>query len=329
MPITISLIFSLNANDYATNVCDEENNGTELVDLSQFDSFLIAGLGNTFTYYKSYNGAENQIPGEQLNTNHTINLGLNIIFVRIVSTNGCHQIVQLQLTLVPVPVILIPDEVVLCERSVISVHAGSGFDSYLWSSNASTPSIAISQAGSYWVTVTKNHGTVACSSTKNFTVVLSNAPTITAIDAVDWTDTENSITVHVTGLGDYEYSIDGINFQNSNVFNGLQNGAYSVTVRDKKECGTATEQVFLLNYPKFFTPNSDGNNDGWSIKFSQFEPNFEVRIFDRYGKLLRVMSNDEAWDGNYNGRQLPSDDYWFTVNRNDGRIHKGHFAMLR
>ena len=41
------------------------------------------------------------------------------------------------------------------------------------------------------------------------------------------------------------------------------------------------------------------------------------------------MKNNEAWDGNYNGRQLPSDDYWFTVTRNDGRIHKGHFAMKR
>ncbi|WP_291133387.1 T9SS type B sorting domain-containing protein [Flavobacterium sp. UBA7682] len=329
LAITISLIFSLNANDYATNVCDEGNNGTEMVDLSQFDSFLINTSGNTFSYYKTYNGAENQIIGEELATNHTLNLGLNIIYVRIDSMNGCHQIVQLQLTLVPVPIITISDEIILCERGIVSVQADSGFDSYLWSTNATSPSIVINQAGNYSVTVTENHGSVTCSSTKNFTVVLSNAPTITSIDTVDWTDSENSITVNAVGLGDYEYAIDGINFQNSNVFNGLPNGAYLVTVRDKKECGIATEQVFLLNYPKFFTPNSDGNNDGWSIKFSQFEPNFEVRIFDRYGKLLRVMKNNEAWDGNYNGRQLPSDDYWFYVTRADGKIHKGHFAMKR
>jgi gliding motility-associated-like protein len=329
LPVTVSLIFSLNANDYTTTICDQGNNGTELVDLSQFNSNLLNGTGNTFTYYQSFNGAENQIAGEQFNINHTINIGLNTIFVRIDSANGCHQIVVLELTLVSVPVIPIADEIILCERSVVTVNAGSGFNSYLWSTNATSPSITINQAGSYSVTVTKNHGTVVCSSAKNFTVTLSNAPTITSIDTVDWTDNENSITVNANGLGDYEYSIDGINFQNSNVFNGLPNGNYTVTVKDKKECGEVTEQVYLLNYPKFFTPNGDGNNDGWKIKFSQYEPNFEVRIFDRYGKLLKIMYNNEAWDGNYNGRQMPSDDYWFNVIRNDGRTHKGHFAMIR
>lgn len=329
LPITVNLIFSLNANNYSTSICDEGNDGTELVDLSQFDSNLLNSSGNTFTYYKSFNGAENQIVGEQFNANHTINLGLNTIFVRIDSSNGCHQIVTLQLNLVPVPVLAITDEVFLCEGSNITVNAGTGFNSYSWSTGAISSTISINQAGNYSVTVTKNYGSVICSSTKNFTVTLSNAPTITSIDTIDWTDTENSITVYANGLGDYEYSIDGINFQNSNIFNGLPNGNYTVTVRDKKECGEDTEQVYLLNYPKFFTPNGDGNNDGWRIKFSQFEPNFEVRIFDRYGKLLRIMKNNEAWDGNYNGRQLPSDDYWFYVVRNDGRIHKGHFAMLR
>lgn len=329
LPITVNLIFSLNANNYGTSICDEGNDGTELVDLSQFDYNLLNSTGNTFTYYKSFNGAENQIAGEQFNVNHTINLGLNTIFVRIDSANGCHQIVTLELTLVPVPIIPIANEVILCERSVVTVHAGSGFNSYSWSSGATSSTVTLNQPGNYSVTVTKNYGTTICSSTKNFAVTLSNAPTITSIDTIDWTDVENSITVNVSGLGDYEYAIDGINFQTSNVFNGLPNGNYTVTVRDKKDCGQDNEQIYLLNYPKFFTPNDDGNNDTWRIKFSQFEPNFEVRIFDRYGKLLKIMNNNEAWDGKNNGRQMPSDDYWFYVIRNDGRIHKGHFAMIR
>ncbi|PJE45345.1 MAG: hypothetical protein CUR32_00515 [Flavobacterium sp.] len=329
LPITVNLIFSLNANNYSTSICDEGNDGTELVDLSQFDSNLLNSSGNTFTYYKSFNGAENQIAGEQFNVNHTINLGLNTIFVRIDSSNGCHQIVTLQLNLVPVPVIAITDEVFLCEGSNITVNAGTGFNSYSWSTGATSSSISINQAGNYSVTVTKNYGSVICSSTKSFTVTLSNAPTITSIDTIDWTDVENSITVNVSGLGDYEYAIDGINFQTSNTFSGLPNGNYLVTVRDKNNCGEDTEQVVLLNYPKFFTPNGDGKNDDWRIKFSQYEPNFEVRIFDRYGKLLKIMNNNEAWDGKNNGRQMPSDDYWFYVIRNDGRIHKGHFAMIR
>lgn len=331
LPVTITLITSLNAVDYATPVCDFGNDGIESVDLSQFNANLVSVTGNTFTYYNSFNGAENQIPSEAFITNHSIVLGLNVIHVRIDSANGCHQIVQLLLTLVKVPVIVIPDEVILCERSNITVTAGSGFTSYLWSTGAITPSITLSQAANYSVTVGQNHGLVTCLSTKSFKVVLSNDPTITSIDTADWTDTDNSITVNLsaTSIGDYEYSIDGITFQNSNVFSGLPNGAYIVTVRDRNQCGMDTEEVFLLNYPKFFTPNGDGHNDGWSIKYSRFEPNFEVRIFDRFGKLLSILPNNQAWDGKYNGRQLPADDYWFNVIRNDGRIHKGHFALLR
>ena len=330
LPITISLISTLNANDYLSIVCDNGNDGTETTNLTAFNSFLITSLqGNTFTYYKSLNGAENQISSEQLNNNHSIQSGVNTIFVRIDSSNGCHQIVQLQLTLVNVPEIPILDEITLCETGIVSVNAGSGFNSYTWSNNATTQSIVINQAGSYWVTVTKNHNSTVCSSTKNFTVVLSNKPTITSINTIDWTDFENSITVNVTGLGDYEYSIDGINFQESPVFSGLSNGVYTITVKDTKECGIATKQVYLLNYPKFFTPNGDGHNDTWKVKFSQFEENFVTQIFDRYGKLIKVLNNLESWDGTYNGKQLPSDDYWFQITRKDGRIHRGHFAMLR
>jgi len=331
LAVSISLLTTLNAVDYATTICDTGNDGSELVDLSQFNANLVSVTGNTFTYYKTFNGAENQITLDQFNTNHTINLGLNTVYVRIDSVNGCHQIVKLQLTLVSVPVISITDEVVLCENSSVSVNAGSGFTSYVWSTGASTSSIVITQAGNYWVTVTKNHGGIICSSTKNFMVVLSNAPIITSIETVDWTDTENSITINLSpnSIGDYEYSIDGVNYQTSTIFTGLPNGSYLVYVRDRKNCGIDTEQVFLLNYPKYFTPNGDGYHDTWRIKFSQFEPNFEVKIFDRYGKLLKSMTNQEGWDGNYNGKQMPSDDYWFYVTRNDGRTHRGHFSMLR
>lgn len=331
LAITVNLIFSLNATNYTTSVCDDGNDGTEGITLSDYDSFLITSPGNVFSYYGSANGAENQITSEQFSVTHPLTSGLNSIYVRIDSSNGCHQVVALNLNLVNEPSVTIADEITLCENQRVTVNANAGFDSYSWSTGATSQSVLLTQAGNYNVTVTQNHGGVVCSYTKNFTVILSNAPVITSVDTFDWTDNQNSITVNLstTNLGDYEYSIDGINFQNSTVFNGLPNGAYTVTVKDKKGCGIATEQVFLLNYPKFFTPNGDGYQDGWSIKFSQFEPNFEVRLFDRYGKLLSIMGNNEAWNGSYNGKPLPSDDYWFSISRNDGRIHKGHFALVR
>lgn len=85
-----------------------------------------------------------------------------------------------------------------------------------------------------------------------------------------------------------------------------------------------------MNYPKYFTPNGDYYNDYWRIKFSEKEPNLTVKIFDRMGKFITSMNaTSVGWDGKENGVQLPADDYWFVVIREDGRIHKGHFALKR
>lgn len=217
----------------------------------------------------------------------------------------------------------------LCEFRSVVIDAGSGFDSYLWSTAQTTHSIVTTVPGDYWVVATEDHGTLTCDSRKDFTIFLSNPATITSIETVDWTANENIIEVLVTGLGNYEYSLDGIHYQDSNIFENLVPGIYQVFVKDKNGCGVVDGEALLLNYPKFFTPNGDGYNDSWYIKFSHFEQKFDVKIFDRYGKLIKAMNSSDSWDGTYNGKLMPSDDYWFYVTREDGKVHKGHFAMKR
>ncbi|MES2543842.1 MAG: T9SS type B sorting domain-containing protein [Bacteroidota bacterium] len=164
-----------------------------------------------------------------------------------------------------------------------------------------------------------------------FLVVGSNKATISQIVTTDWTDNNNTITVLVSdnSIGDYEYSLDGIVFQDSNIFTGLESGVYTVTVRDKNGCGIINEDVYLLVYPKFFTPNGDGYNDFWSIKYSRFEPGLKIKILDRYGKFIKELNYNETWDGTYNGVPLFSTDYWFVVYRANGKEHRGHFSMKR
>ncbi|WP_367174942.1 T9SS type B sorting domain-containing protein [Flavobacterium sp.] len=86
----------------------------------------------------------------------------------------------------------------------------------------------------------------------------------------------------------------------------------------------------MLTYPKFFTPNADGYNDKWYVKNSENEPELNIYIFDRYGKLItNILSNTPGWDGTLNGKLLFADDYWFVAHRQDGRILRGHFALKR
>ena len=329
--ITISLLNTLNATNYSETICDDQNNGNEIINLSSYNPNLIGSTGNTFSYYTSVNAAENQITTNQIinYNNYNLILGKQSIYVRIDSPNSCHQIVELQLTVVSKPIINIPNIVPICENVSITIDAGSGSDTYLWSNGASTSSITVDNPGDFSVIVTKNYGKVSCSSTKSFKVKKSDIATITSIETQDWTNNDNVITVYVTGAGDFEYSIDGIQYQNSNQFLNVQSGEYTVTVRDKNGCGTDTDEVYLLMFPKFFTPNSDGYNDTWSIKFSDFEVGLTVKIFDRYGKLLKILENNDSWDGTFNGRELIASDYWFAVTRANGKEYKGHFSLKR
>lgn len=140
----------------------------------------------------------------------------------------------------------------------------------------------------------------------------------------------NTIQIEVTGASKYEYSLDGIIYQDAPIFENLPTADYRIYVRDKYNCGVFTKDTFILMYPKFFTPNGDGFNDFWNVKFLENEPDIRTSIFDRYGKLITVLSPVvEGWDGTFNGNPLPASDYWFTVLRSNGKEHKGHFTLTR
>jgi large repetitive protein len=83
----------------------------------------------------------------------------------------------------------------------------------------------------------------------------------------------------------------------------------------------------------FFTPNNDGYHDTWNIIGIADNPTAKIYIFDRYGKLLKQLSpTGRGWDGTYNGRPMPSNDYWFRVEYREDGIEKefrGHFTLKR
>ncbi|MBF0694673.1 MAG: T9SS type B sorting domain-containing protein [Flavobacterium sp.] len=328
LEVTATLIESLNASPVSDIICDSDNSGTELVALSGYNSqFVGSQNGFTYQYFLTAYGANNQLPAQETSNNQVLELGQNTFYVRITSQEGCSQVVALNLTLVAPPQVTIPPVVRFCENNSIAVSPGV-WDSYTWSTGQTSPTIAISQAGSYSVMVTKNHGSTICSTTYNFTAVMSNAAGIN-VEVKDWTQHDNSITIIPSGSGNYVYSIDGFNYQNHNVFSNLAPGSYTVFVQDTYGCGITSKNVFVLSYPAFFTPNGDGANDTWKIDFAEADQHLTIHIFDRYGKLLVVLKNGNAWDGTYNSAPLPSSDYWFVVSRKNGSEHRGHFSLKR
>jgi gliding motility-associated-like protein len=99
----------------------------------------------------------------------------------------------------------------------------------------------------------------------------------------------------------------------------------------QSETSFTVEVVYSFKYPKFFTPNGDGFNDVWEIEVQRLSPsNTKVYIYDRFGKLLFISTVGVlGWDGTYNGKPLPSTDYWFEIELLNGEIVKAHFTLKR
>lgn len=181
-----------------------------------------------------------------------------------------------------------------------------------------------------WARIEATNGCLGYAVT-SFTIVVNPLPEINYnINTEDFTLNDNSIAIIMNNQENFEYSMDGENYTDIPYFDNLEPGLYTVFIRSKDGCSSAQEEVVLLNYPKFFTPNGDGINDTWQVFYLYFLPHAKVTIFDRYGKLVSSFwGSSIGWDGMYNGHALPSTDYWFLLELESGRVIKGHFAMVR
>ncbi|WP_431242665.1 T9SS type B sorting domain-containing protein [Flavobacterium sp. P21] len=123
---------------------------------------------------------------------------------------------------------------------------------------------------------------------------------------------------------------NGMTYYASEEINNCESGRVPVSINVlEATAGNCINFVDELPFPKFFTPNGDGYNDHWTIDFAYLAPNTAIRIFDRYGKFIKELSNGTAWDGNYLGQQQPASDYWFIVTRANGKEFRGHFSLKR
>lgn len=193
-------------------------------------------------------------------------------------------------------------------------------------------------AGTYTVSTVKINPEMGADCNYNPTtveVLASSQPNIEAEVSQPFADVSVITVKVVNGDGDYEYQIDGGEFQTSNEFYDVQPGTHEISARGiTGNCDATTITVNVINYPKFFTPNADGFNDVWNIDSLQDYQDAQIVIFDRYGKLLKTIFPDgNGWDGTFRGENMPSDDYWFKVNFVDEKgmpvEFKAHFTLKR
>lgn len=138
------------------------------------------------------------------------------------------------------------------------------------------------------------------------------------------------VEITATGTGSYSYALDDLPWQLNNTFK-VDAGKHYIHVTDLYGCGTVSLEFYVIDYMKYFTPNGDGINDHWRIfGVNPKNPQItDVQIFDRYGKLIITLESNGTWDGNFHGKPLPSNDYWFKINFKEGRSFTRNFSLIR
>ena len=357
-------VYAFTPSPALTEFCETDyvNDGISLIDLSVLDSEIIGNqpLENDLVvdYYRW--DAAGAIPSKLITpkTSAQVYNG-EVIIAKVRNANLtilCSDTVNITIRLKDAPIVQPLLDGVVCyeyrdQWRLISGHyldtgiTESGY-TIVWTRDLDplTPDVAdvledgrrlyVKRGGTYTVVVTGPNG---CSTTR--TARVSEAPSVT-IDEVKITDSfgdTNAIEVMAyAGAGVLlEYKLDNGPWQDSNIFLNVTPGEHTVYVRIKGEPCEASKVITIMDYPKFFTPNNDGYNDTWNIWSLKNQPNAKVYIFDRFGKLIKQLSPaGEGWDGSFNGKPLPSTDYWFKAEYIDPKtgLNKevtGHFSLKR
>lgn len=318
-------------------VCDNEGTGSYPFNLSQKDEEVLNGQDST-TYQVTYYLTEQDaiIGEEKLAKENYFNVDISeTIYARVEHKNlsSCYDITNFDLIVNPLPNPDLQEIYVICPDSPDLVLDAGSFESYQWEDVdgnviGNQQTLDVNQLGTYSLTVTETQNGLSCSNTVLFEVVSSGAPERFEVTTDGFSD-RITMTVEAVGTGDFEYSIDGWNYQSSNQFE-IFPGEYTVYVRDPLGCRTISEEVIAIGYQKFFTPNGDGVNEHWNIIGGEIYPDGQLFLYDRYGKLLIQLSpKGLGWDGTVLGSPMPSTDYWFKYVYDNGRVFTGHFSLRR
>lgn len=299
----------------------------------------------TVTYYRQPNGVNVIDPADYTLTQP----GIYTIHVRLVNDNSpdCFREEVFSVTVHPLQELSIPDAIICVDAvsglTTQSTTLMSGLDPALYTVNwylnntlvGTGPNYEATEIGIYTVETIKLTPDVGsdCNYNPAQVEVRASSPQAEITFLTEPFDPQTNIRVDFIdpGLGTYEYRLNNGSFQTSNIFLGIPYGDHIITIRDTSNlCGDITLPFRAIGYPTFFTPNDDGVNDTWNIPHLSNFPDATIKIFDRYGKLVKEISPSGAgWNGiANNGNPLPSSSYWFRAEYTLNGVQRSYVAYF-
>ena len=285
------------------SICDDDLDAIKSVNLKTFESFFTTDNSVSITYFNSENDAKNNANPISSTQNIT---STGTYFLRFEKANSCPNWAKITVNIKTPKASTTLQNVEICKDATYTLDAGTGFDSYKWSTGETSQTVT-KGIGEYYVDLESK----GCIYRQNVKIIAASEPSIDSV-----IEQGNSITVNVSGgTAPYEYSLDQINWQTSNIFYNLKRGVQKVYVRDSKKCTVKEYEFSIIKLLNAITPNGDGLNDVLDYSDLRVKKEVKILIFDRFGK--KIFSNENStsyiWDGTENGRPLPSGSYWYIL----------------
>jgi gliding motility-associated-like protein len=209
----------------------------------------------------------------------------------------------------------------------LSISGGTAPYAVLWSNGSRQQDLFNLHSGIYRVTVADEQG---C--TRYGEIVVGQPDSLdfrVSVEPVSCKDEVNGrVSINPKG-GTPGYVATWSTGQSGFVIDQLPgNTAYTVSLTDAQNC--RYEGVFFIPVnpepcitrvivPNTFTPNNDGINDVWVIRHYEVYPQIEVRVFNRWGKIVHESTGYlQPWDGTVNGADVQAGTYYYTIKLNNG-----------
>jgi gliding motility-associated-like protein len=273
---------------------------------------LSASGGSSYLWSPSTGLSNPNIPNPIATTQNSITY-----FVNITDANSCVYKDSVIITVGSASVFSVSPDQGVCASSSKQLTA-SGGDYYLWqpSSSLSNPNISNPVATptvttTYSVKIKNN----SCGDSAILTTTLNvlPSPQVNASKSNDIDCSNSTSQLNATGAIRYLWSPGNL-LTDSTVSNPvaqpLATTLFMVTGTDVNGCKNVdTITIFssnsngsLFNMPNAFTPNNDGLNDCFGLKYWGNVIKLEFSIYNRFGERIFYTTNPmKCWDGTYKG----------------------------
>jgi gliding motility-associated-like protein len=259
-----------------------------------------------------------------------IDTGSHTLYVTGTALNGCKAKDTIKVDVKTPTTFLAPQSKTICRGIPVQLNGNNGNTfQYFWSpaSYLSNPAIENPIANPPVTTpYTLKVSDKICKNDSSFSVTITvlSAPTVKATKSNDLNCEKPFAQLKASGATTYTW-LPAYALSNDSIANPVANPAFTTTYyvygKDSSICAGKDSVIVIADFknhgiifPNSFTPNGDGNNDCFGIKYYRDIQNLEFIIFNRYGfAVFKTNNPNDCWDGNYKGKPASPGSYVYYI----------------